>query len=481
MTMDEHVVVDDDDLSLDVESLSGAEDDLDADQDRHETLPTTLQIGNHHQHHIQNYDPRFLGKHHHHDVIRSHHLQQTSISSASSGFGSKGGHAMTNVDHHHSHSFHSYNKTTTTGAATASTLNSSSNSSNSSSSNLPSNMASNNSGHHHNHHNANNHSNPRKKSHLVKPPYSYIALITMSILQAPDKKLTLSGICDFIKNKFPYYKEKYPMWQNSIRHNLSLNDCFVKIPREPGNPGKGNYWTLDPASEDMFDNGSFLRRRKRYKRMQINHHHGHLHPFHLHPHLISNIGQYPDLPGLPSLIAHDFGVHDHRMMNPFAGVDPRLVTAAAFMQHHQRQQQQSQQSLISNSSSGYPYLTSNISTSIPVSLNSSSITSQTLIQRSSPQSSHSSRGSLSPSDDDVHQRSPSNSVNHRQSTGKRGSNFLIDNLIGRKKGWSHNLDNNGHQDVSHSPGNSITKFNWRFPSNREMLCLYNSFSLSLFL
>lgn len=115
-------------------------------------------------------------------------------------------------------------------------------------------------------HPASESSEGRKKSHHVKPPYSYIALITMSILQSPDKKLTLSGICDFIKNKFPYYKEKYPMWQNSIRHNLSLNDCFVKIPREPGNPGKGNYWTLDPNSEDMFDNGSFLRRRKRYKR-----------------------------------------------------------------------------------------------------------------------------------------------------------------------------------------------------------------------
>ncbi|CAI9737822.1 box L1-like [Octopus vulgaris] len=106
---------------------------------------------------------------------------------------------------------------------------------------------------------------PEKREHHQKPPYSYIALIAMAIKNAPDRKITLNGIYQFIMERFPYYHDNKQGWQNSIRHNLSLNDCFVKVAREKGKPGKGSYWTLDLNCEEMFENGNYRRRKRRVK------------------------------------------------------------------------------------------------------------------------------------------------------------------------------------------------------------------------
>ncbi|XP_044129142.1 forkhead box protein H1-like, partial [Bufo gargarizans] len=55
-----------------------------------------------------------------------------------------------------------------------------------------------------------------------------------------------SQILKSIEILFPFFKGDYIGWKDSVRHNLSSNDCFRKVLKDPGKPqAKGNFWTVD--------------------------------------------------------------------------------------------------------------------------------------------------------------------------------------------------------------------------------------------
>jgi hypothetical protein len=105
-----------------------------------------------------------------------------------------------------------------------------------------------------------------------KPSFSYAQLITQAISSSHENQLTLNQIYTFISNKYPYYKINDKGWQNSIRHNLSLNRYFLKVARQNNEPGKGSFWRIDPKFQDKIMQQAFNRKRSRSaNRNKLNH------------------------------------------------------------------------------------------------------------------------------------------------------------------------------------------------------------------
>ncbi|XP_078671839.1 uncharacterized protein LOC144911606 [Branchiostoma floridae x Branchiostoma belcheri] len=152
-------------------------------------------------------------------------------------------------------------------------------------------------------------------SELEKPRHSYIALIAMAIMSSKDKRLLLGDIYQWIMDNFPFYRNNERSWRNSIRHNLSLNDCFIKAGRSQD--GKGNYWAIHPANMDDFGRGDFHRRRarrnvRRYTAMAQ-------HPYMQYGYQYTAISQ-------PSASAYSYAAAAHPAAHPAAYAVP--VTSA---------------------------------------------------------------------------------------------------------------------------------------------------------
>ncbi len=95
----------------------------------------------------------------------------------------------------------------------------------------------------------------------MKPKETFVALIGKALLSSPENKLPLNDIYVWIQENYPYFLTAKPSWKVSVRHNLSVNECFVKGDRIAS--GRGFYWGIHELCLESFRQGNFERRRVR--------------------------------------------------------------------------------------------------------------------------------------------------------------------------------------------------------------------------
>lgn len=165
----------------------------------------------------------------------------------------------------------------------------------------------------------------REDAKDIKPPYSYATMITQAILSNPDGVMSLAEIYAWISLRYAYYKYSKTGWQNSIRHNLSLNKAFEKVPRRPNEPGKGMKWQISDAYRSDFlqkvNTGTLLKSRRGSSVSRT-----------LQMHLATHQG-LPETKLYPKPDAHGPPVLNHAQYPP-----PQQQQSQQNQQHHHQQQ-----------------------------------------------------------------------------------------------------------------------------------------------
>ena len=71
------------------------------------------------------------------------------------------------------------------------------------------------------------------RSHDVRPPFTYAALIRQAIIESPDRQLTLNEIYTWFQNTFAFFRRNAATWKVNFRlknknYNFSVRNSLLK-------------------------------------------------------------------------------------------------------------------------------------------------------------------------------------------------------------------------------------------------------------
>eukprot|EP00112_Aurelia_sp_Birch-Aquarium-sp1_P017094 Seg3938.1 transcript_id=Seg3938.1/GoldUCD/mRNA.D3Y31 product="Forkhead box protein I1-B" protein_id=Seg3938.1/GoldUCD/D3Y31 len=95
---------------------------------------------------------------------------------------------------------------------------------------------------------------------------SYTEMIATILLSERPAAKTLQEIYNFMEKRYPFLKQRGASWKNSVRHTLSLSECFVKMPRLDS--GRRCDWTVHPVYLHQFSCGNFKKPRQMKKNLR---------------------------------------------------------------------------------------------------------------------------------------------------------------------------------------------------------------------